>query len=418
MSTVVYLFIAVLVLALGLWKITALLRDPTPALALIASNFLVASAVYVMAAPLVYRKVGEAFDRPSFATLPVYVGILACFAHLHLLTLVWDPDLRQPPVRLHRTFAAWTLTYLLTSAAMTVLFCSADLSGPGDGDPLTFNTDHAGDPLVLLFLALFLATLATGSLSTYRRCRNLQPDDPRIEHALAWFARGSLLVVGYVLCNAPAIAVAATGSHALDRIGVLGSTAGASGALVASYGLSGAAVSAWRRERRDIKKLRPLWNLVVRDVNASLALSAHSARSHRRLLNRQYLLTRRIIEIHDGMQALGPWISPLTADALDRLQAARLEQLSESELTAVATAAALRDATDLLRSARAKQATDAPVPPPGAAPLPGRRTRAVDERQRLLLVSGALDHPLTKDVLAETHALRKGGISSPGHPSG
>ncbi|GGP78752.1 hypothetical protein GCM10010278_66550 [Streptomyces melanogenes] len=414
----VYLFIAVLVLALALWKITALLRDPTPALAVMASNFLVASAVYVMAAPLVYRKLGEAFDRPSFATLPVYVGILVCFAHLHLLTLLWDPDLRQHPVRLHRTIAAWTLTYLLATAAMTVLFCSADLSGPGDGDPLTFNTDHADDPLVLLFLALFLAILATGTLSTYRRCRNPQPDDPRIEHALAWFARGSLLVFGYVLCNAPAIAVAATGSHALDHIGVIGSTFGAGGALVASYGLTGAAVSAWRRERRDIKKLRPLWNLVVRDANAAFALSAHSARSHRRLMNRQYLLTRRIIEIHDGMQALGPWISPLVTDALDRLQQTRPEQLPESELTAVATAAALRDAARLLRSARMELATDAPAPPPGPAPLPGRRTRAVDERQRLLLVSGALDHPLTKAVLAETHALRTDGIASPGQSGG
>ncbi|WP_344076471.1 MAB_1171c family putative transporter [Streptomyces crystallinus] len=418
MSTLVYLFIAGLALALALWKIVALLRDPTPALALMASNFLVASAVYVLAAPLVYRKVGEAVDHLSFATLPVYVGILVCFAHLHLLTLLWHPGLRQHPVRLYRAVAAWTAVYVLAAAVMTVLFCSADLSGPVDGDPLTFNTDHADDPFVLLFLALFLTTLATGTLSTYRHCRNPQPDDPRIEHALAWFARGSLLVFGYVLCNAPAIAAAAAGSHVLDHVGVLGSTFGASGALVASYGLTGAAISAWRRERRDIKKLRPLWNLVVRDVNASLALSAHSARSHRRLMNRQYLLTRRIIEIHDGMQALGPWISPLTADALHQLEAARPGKLSESELTAVATAAALRDAATMLRLARAEQDSDDPAPPPRPALLPGRRTRAVDERQRLLLVSGALEHPLTKAVLAASHAWRTNGIASTGRPGG
>ncbi|MFE1173939.1 MAB_1171c family putative transporter [Streptomyces sp. NPDC058773] len=421
-SNVVYLAIAVIDFVIAGWKCLALLRDRTPTLSLITVNFVSSGLVFAMAAPAGYRMLGELTGVPSFATLPVYIGILTCFSLLHLLTLLWDPQLRQRPAVLRRRVTVWSAVYLAAPAVMVVAFCSADLSGPID--PLRFNTDFAGEGPVQVFLAVFLATLACGTLSTYRQCRKLKPADPRFRHALRSFGTAMLFVFGYVVCSAPAIVLAAFGNHALDTVGVLGSTFGSIGALITSYGLSGAAVGAWLRERRDIKALQPLWDLVVEGVDEDLAFSVDSARSHRLAWNVGFNLHRRVIEILDGMRALRPWVSPLPAAAV---RAAYEQQAShgtadarrppEQEVQAVATAAALRDAVQRLQAAR-REATapghsGRPQPPEGPqVALPGEDTPAAGERQRLLRVAQALTDPLVATALQAVRTQRSAtGVS-------
>ncbi|MGA4947919.1 MAB_1171c family putative transporter [Streptomyces lydicamycinicus] len=408
-SNVVYLVIAVIDFVIAGWKCLALLRDPTPTLSLITVNFVASGLVFAMAAPAGYRMLGELTGVPSFATLPVYIGILTCFSLLHLLTMLWDPRLRQSPAVLRRRVTVWSAAYLAAPAVMVVAFCSADLSGPTD--PLKFNTNFAGDPLIQVFLAVFLTTLACGTLNTYRRCRKLNPADPRFRHALRSFGTAMLFVFGYVVCSVPAITLAALGNHALDTVGVLGSTFGSIGALITSYGLSGAAVGAWLRERRDIKALQPLWDLVVEGVDEDLAFSVDSARSHRLAWNVGFNLHRRVIEILDGMRALRPWVSPLPAAAVYAAQEQEASRgtadgrpLSEQDLQAAATAAALRDAAQRLQAARLEAAAQGhaghPQPPEGPqVTLPGEDTPASDERQRLLRVAQALTAPLVTTAL-------------------
>ncbi|MEU2855988.1 MAB_1171c family putative transporter [Streptomyces syringium] len=409
-SNTLYLVIAVINFSITAWKCAALLRDPTPTLALTTSSFLCSGTVYLMAAPEGYRELGEWTGQPSFATLPVYIGILTCFGHLHMLTLLWNPRLRQTPVALRRTVTTWLVAYILSVALMIVSFSCADLSGPAD--PLRFNTKFADDPLILTFLATFLTMLTCGTLSTWRQCRKVHLEDPELQHALRSFGIANLFFFGYAVCGAPAIALAATGDHTLDRVGVFGSTFGATGALIACYGLSGAAVSAWLRERRDIKALQPLWDLVVAGVDQDLAFSATSARSHRLAWNVGFNLHRRVIEILDGMRALRPWVSSAPAEAVHAVHEQRLstgptltQRLSNPELQAIATAATLRDAAERLHAVRRDKADhgrpDRPQAPSGpAARLPGEDTPAADERTRLLLVAQALSHPLTTEALA------------------
>ncbi|MEV6397349.1 MAB_1171c family putative transporter [Streptomyces sp. NPDC051907] len=404
-STVVYLIIAVITFAIAGWKFLALLRDPTPTLTLIASTFLCSGAVYVLAAPAVYRALGEALGQPSVATLPVYVGILFCFAHLHLLTLLWNPQLQRSPTALRRRLTAWAVAYTAAAVLMVALFCSADLSRPAD--PLQFNTVYAQDPVVLLFLAVFLATLTSSTLSTFRQSRRMSLEDSRLQHAVRSFGIAMLFVFGYVVCWVPAIALAAFGNHALDGVGVFGSSFGATGALIASYGLSGAAVSSWLRERRDIRALQPLWDLVVEQVDQDLAFSANSARSNRLAANVSFNLHRRVIEILDGMRALRPWVSAGPAQAVYSLQkrSDALQRPSVDELEAIATAAALRDAVERLQHTRRETAPGsrfAPQPDGPPFPLPGEGTRAADERERLLRVAQALTHPLVAEALSKT----------------
>ncbi|WP_336051434.1 MAB_1171c family putative transporter [Streptomyces sp. CA2R101] len=425
-SNVVYLTIALLDFVIAGWKCLALLRDPTPTLSLITVNFVTSGLVFTMAAPVGYRRLGELTGVPSFATLPVYIGILTCFSLLHLLTMLWDPRLRQRPAVLRRRVTLWSAVYVAAPAVMIVAFCSADLAGPTD--PLKFNTDFATEPPIQVFLAVFLATLACGTLSTYRQCRMVKLEDPRFQRALRSFGIAMLFVFGYVVCCAPAITLAALGNHTLDTVGVLGSTFGSIGALITSYGLSGAAVGAWLRERRDIKALQPLWDLVVGGVDEDLAFSVDSARSHRLAWNVGFNLHRRVIEILDGMRALRPWVSPLPAAAVYAAYEHEPAQgktdarrLSERDLEAAATAAALRDAAQRLQAARREAALRGhpghPQAPGGPqVALPGEDTPASDERQRLLRVAQALTAPLVATALRAVRVQRSGSEVSEATP--
>ncbi|WP_338674466.1 MAB_1171c family putative transporter [Streptomyces sp. SCSIO 30461] len=405
-STLVYLIMAAASLAIALWKGMALFRDPTPTLSLITTNFLCSTAIYVMAAPSVYVVIGEATGNPSFATLPVYIGILVCFAHLHLLTLLWSPMQQRSPATLRRRVTRWAALYGLAALLMVATFCSADLSEPAD--PLKFNTNNARDPVTLLFLAVFLSTLTCSTLSTFRQCRGVRLDDPRLQHAVRAFGIAMLFVFGYVVCSVPAVAFAASGSHALDDVGVWGSSFGVLGTLIASYGLCGAAVSAWLKERRDIRALQPLWDIVVAGVDPELAFSATSARSHRLAANVTFNLHRRVIEILDGMRVLRPWVRSEPVEAVYTLQERSVHEdvctarpVPERELRAIATAAALRDAAERLQTAQRGGSSRPQPPDTPARHLLGEDTPAADERDRLLHIARVLTHPLVDAALQE-----------------
>ncbi|MFH9677567.1 MAB_1171c family putative transporter [Streptomyces sp. NPDC017405] len=416
LSNIVYLLISVIAFVMAGWKALALFRDATPTLALIVSMQLCGSVVYAIASPVGYRTLGEATGRPSFATLPVYVGILTCFALVHILTLLWDPRLRAVRSALRRTVTAWCAAYASGATLMILFFSFADLCGPAD--PLRFNTAFARDPMVLLFLVIFLATLTSGTLNTWRQCRHMRLSDPRLQRCVRAFATAMLWVFGYVLCSAPAAALAALGNHSLDTVGVLGSTCGVIGTITLYYGLASAAVGAWWTERRDFKALEPLWELVVARVDQDLAFSAKAA--HNRgpaAVNVTFRLHRRVIEILDGMRALRPWVSSAPLEAVRLLHDRHVERggpwksLSEQDVEAAATAAALRDAVGRLHAAkRSRPHTDRPQPPDGPAVLlPGENTPAADERGRLLLLSDALSHPLVSEALREVAGADRAG---------
>ncbi|MFC8587105.1 MAB_1171c family putative transporter [Streptomyces sp. NPDC057217] len=402
-TTAVYLFVAAVNLLISLWKGAALLRERTVTLALITLSFAVSVLVYAAASPAGYRGLGEATGRPSAATLPVYAGIVVCYAITHVLTVLWTvPPSPGGRAGVHRRARAWAGAYGAVIVAMGAAFWSADLDGR-PADPLRFNTDFAGQPLVLVFLVLFLAALSCATLSTARLARRTVPADPDLRHAVRYFGVAMVICFGYVVCNAPAVLVASLGSHALDDVGTLGSFFGTVAAVLTSYGMTGAAVSAWLRERRDVKALQPLWQLTVRDVDEGLALDPGGGGL--RLTRVRFTLHRRVVEILDGMRVLRAWSSAGAAETAGRHAAAAVPPLAAAERQAVVTAAVLRDAGLRLREARAHAARSRrarPVPPDGpVAPLPGEDTAASDERGRLLLVAAHLDHPLVASVLRE-----------------
>jgi hypothetical protein len=179
--------------------------------------------------------------------------------------------------------------------------------------------------------------------------------------------------------------------------------------------MSGAAVTAWLRERHDIAQLQPLWDLVVAEVDVELAFSSTRARPNR-FLNIRWALHRRIIEILDGIRELRRWISDEPAQLLKALHHQSLANdsartrfalprggLSPQELDAAVTAAVLRHAVGQLKARRVQQADNvghrAGLPGQSAIEVPGRDTAASQERPRLVRVARALTHPLVEATL-------------------
>ncbi|MFE9250701.1 DUF6545 domain-containing protein [Streptomyces sp. NPDC007088] len=406
-TTTVYLLMTVIYLVIADWKALALLREPSLPLALITAAFFVGGVVYAMASPAGYRLMGAELGQPRIATLFIYVGILLCYADTHILALLWTPARDAPRRIVRRTVAMWTAAYGLAITAMVTEFLHADLDGPAD--PLLFNTQQADDPHVLVFLSILLVVLTCGTLNTWQRSRRTAGTDPRIRHALRWFGGSMLVTFGYVLCSTPAIFLAAIGHQEFQTLGVIGAYFGILGCLGTCYGMSGAAVTAWLRERRDTVALQPLWKLVVGDFDEELMYSPTSARPHVWGILR-IVLTRRIIEILDGIRAVQPWASAEVARAVQDLTD---RTLPEEELEAIITAAVLRDAaTRYKEAARAARASDQSWvrPPSGAGhttgALPGTDTAPQDERARLVRVARAMSHPLVLAALERTSTTR------------
>ncbi|MEU2764516.1 MAB_1171c family putative transporter [Streptomyces sp. NPDC006906] len=402
LSNIVYLTIAGIALLISLWKALALSRDATPTLALTMAMFLCASVVYALASPAGYTTLGMMVGQPSFATLPVYLGIMACFAFLHLITFLWDPVLRTTPSTLHRKVARWSAAYGASALCMIGSFTAADLAGPVE--PLRFNTSFANDPYVLLFLGIFLLTLSSGTLNTYRRCRFMQLCDPQLRHSIRAFSGAMLGIFGYVVCNAPAIVVAALGVHTLDTVGAFGSAFGAFGTVIMCYGLSGAALGAWLGERRDIKALNNLWQLVVADVDPNLAFVPSTHHHHPSLWNTTFNLHRMIIEILDGIRVLRPWVPDEAARAAESLQTSNISNKTGTDLENAMTAVMLLCAVSKLQKQLIAE-QELSGPPPVLANeahalrlLPGDGTRASDERARLVRLARALEVPFVKQT--------------------
>lgn len=443
-ATAVYFFIASLHLSIACWKGFALLRTPNPSFALQTATHAVGGIVYVVASPLGYRTIGSAVGHPWFPTLPIYLGILSCFATNHILTVLWTPSRPDQPWRTRRSITAWSLAYGFSLTVMIIAFLGADLEGPAV--PLKFNTEQVDDGHVVFFLAVFLAMLTCGTVSTWRRSRRAQIDDEAISHSVRWFGVSMLVTFGYVVCSAPAIAAAATGHHQLDAVGVMGSGFGVVGSVMTCYGVSGAAVSKWLAERRDIAVLQPLWDLVVAGVDEGMSLGSTRSRQSgdaggppagpmpsrpNRVLNVRWTLTRMIIEVLDGIRELerGAWVrdaptkavemlhdEALKADALRSKFGLGKKGLSPLELEAAATAAVLRDAVGRLQAARERgdeHDGTAPSAPAATEPVvPGKETPAAKERPRLVRVARALHQPLVDSALqAAQSAHAAGGVS-------
>lgn len=393
--TAVNLLIFAVCLTVGSVKAAAARSDRDTTLRLTASVLLCACVVYLLSAPAVYRVVGTAVGSPSLPSLLVNIAILVCVGHAHALTLLWHPR-RRARHAWRRSVAVWAPVYGLAIAAMTALFWAADLSGPAR--PLSFATSYAHVPAAFAMQFVYLAALVTGILATVRQCRGADgvialPGRPELQDSLRLFALAVALDLGYVACTATAVLAASRGQHTLDFLAALGSTASSTSALVASYGLAKPALAARAAERADHATLIPLWQMVT-----------SSAERPRLTWWNRYALSDLLAEILDGTYRLRPWISPGTAQTVDALVDALVENHPDGDALDVASL----KAAATIRYARQRRAaalrSGRPEPDPSDV-APGGNTPPTLERARQVRIAQHLYDPLVDATLQALEAL-------------
>ncbi|MBT2482417.1 DUF6545 domain-containing protein [Streptomyces sp. ISL-94] len=385
-ADIVYLIVVAIGISTTTAKVIAWRRERSGALRLIATCSAVGVGAFLFATPVVYRAVAVTTGSPNLAELLVFFCILGFFAHTHVMAMLWQPE-RMPP------FAVSALAVRLSAYGLLGLLMLAGflLSATGDTPhPMDFNIAYGQDPGALLMLAAFQSGLAYASLATairFRRTALLSAQrDPRLSRALHHISIATWFIAGYVVCVGPATLAGALGSHALDPLHSLGPVSGTIGAFVINYGFSGAAVAAWRADRRDYIALAPLWEL-TRQADPRMALTEPNRLTALGFFDvRDWHLLTRIADILTVVQSLGPYFDAAPADRIRRVAGA--ERWTEAEERAAAAAATLLDAI-----ARKNDGADPPAAP---APLPGRGLSPAEERAHLVKVAGRLRHPAVR----------------------
>ncbi|MBY8884532.1 hypothetical protein K7472_06700 [Streptomyces sp. PTM05] len=392
-ANVVYLVVVLIGCSSAAVKVAALRRGFTVSLVVMISCHVAGIGAFVGATPFVYRAIDSATGRPGFATLVVYSCIILFSAHAHLLAVLWAAEVRGgPPPRLRVTVHA--VCYAAILAAMAVTFLRAHVTGPEH--PLTFNVSYAGDTEVVAFLTVFMVGLSYSMLSAAWECRQgSRTENERLRKGLRDIGTASLFIFGYVVFSGPSLALAATGNHALDQLTQLGALSGTVGAFVLNWGFSGPVLQTWWRDRRDYRRLRPLWDTAVEGAGRTVALAPPGRMVERwSLLSAgAWLLVRRLADICDAERALSPWMDPGLAGEVER--AADAARAAPEEVRALTAAAMLLDAVD--RRERGE--------PPAYSVLPRHTDVAPhSERAHLVRVARSLDHPLVRDLVGRRTA--------------
>ncbi|MEI5102816.1 hypothetical protein RB200_35185 [Streptomyces sp. PmtG] len=373
----------------GTAKAVAARRDPDLTLKLTASVLLHAAVIFLINTPAVYRAVGSLLRSPNICALLVYTLTLACVGHAHLMTQLWHAQRRHRPA-LRRMIARWAPFYLGTMVTLVTLYVVADADGPSR--PLHFTPAYAHIPAVVALQCVYTTAMLVAVTASALQCRGLTlPQKPELAHAitacLRWFVIALALdlanLVGYLIATLRA----ATGHHDLDILADLAWIATIASGLAATYGLVRLVLSSRRDERRDLRRLRGLWDEVVTpDLVLAPGLWGGWATRIR--------LSRRITEIGDGTRRLAPWASTAPARTVAQLARAAPDTLHRDfDLVAAQAAATLRDA------ARRRLANTPPPEELRLPTLPGIDVPAGEERAHLVRVAAHWHHPLVTQAL-------------------
>ncbi|NGO40627.1 hypothetical protein [Streptomyces ureilyticus] len=398
--TVVNLIIAAATLGLGTVKARAARDQREWTQTLTASVLVFAGLIFLLATPVVYRIVGTVLRSPNIGALLVPVATLVCVAHAHALSQLWQPEQRDPAV-LHRTAWRWGPVYGGAITAMTVLYFHADL---GPAAPLKFAAAYAHVPEVVALHLIYWTALIVTVVVTVRACRSLSiPGRPdlveNLRKALGWFA----LALGWDLVNvaltAAALIGSATGPRRLDGLAESAWLATIASCIAANIALASQALRSRRAERRDLRALQPLHDLVIEDDDKGDPTVVLAPRWSWTGFGTQLDLNDMMAEVSDGMGRLSPWWSPMPSLAVNRLVTVWGED--GDDLGAGWDLTAAQAAATLLRAAQDRTDNPTTLPPQIRLPrLPGTDVEPHDERQHLVRVAQHLTHPLVIDAVA------------------
>ncbi len=310
---VVYGIVGALAVAVCLWRAIVAVRDPCiPARWAMTIALGCAAVGFGVAVPQTYSWLGRASGVPNLATLIVYAAeTTAAFTQILWTTYVFGPDDGSAAGSGILRFRQVAAIDMVVVTVLAVLFFLAPV---GDtSHPIDFDVHYATVPAITAFLAVYLSAFGWALVRIVWLCRIWIPQLQRGSYSrcgLVLLAIGSsIAVIGY--CGGKAIAIVA--AWAGVRMQLLSSNiapaCASAGVVVMLMGYASpsviprAIVSLGHMRARY--RLGPLWTALCQAVPEVVQVT--SPRGRRPVRERVY---RQLIEIHDALVVLQPYLTP------------------------------------------------------------------------------------------------------------
>ncbi|MCX5192520.1 hypothetical protein OOK31_01210 [Streptomyces sp. NBC_00249] len=279
----------------------------------------------------------------NLAILMMHISAVAFCVAAQIILLRWA----VPTEEAARKARYWLITGIALSVLLIVLFLVAD----GTNRPATdFNTG-SGQPLVLIYLLVFIVSQAVPCVTIFRQCGPYarMTGKASLRQALRMLSVAAVILFLYCTCRTVNILTAAWGidigvwqlaSNVFSALGILTLSLSLT---ISSWEASAAKLLDWARSYRSYRALYPLWRDLY-EASPDIVLEPPGSAS---VSDLNYRLHRRVIEIRDGWRDLRPYIDRAAPDA----GAGEADGgASEEHRQAFAEAAQIRQALDAKRA--------------------------------------------------------------------
>lgn len=247
----------------------------------------------------------------NLAILVMHVSAVAFCVSAQVILLHWAATAEEAARR--------TRYWMAAGAALNVLLIALFLVADGSGRPASdFNTG-SGQPLVLVYLLVFIVSQAVPCVTIFRQCGPYarMTDKASLRQALHLLSVAAVVLFLYCVARTVNILTAAAGWD----IGVwqlAASVFSAAGIVILSISLTISSWEAtttrlveWAHSYRSYRALYPLWRDLY-EASPDIVLEPPGAA----VSDLDYRLHRRVIEIRDGWRDLRPYIDR-TANTAD-----------------------------------------------------------------------------------------------------
>ncbi|GGL79699.1 hypothetical protein GCM10010129_24200 [Streptomyces fumigatiscleroticus] len=276
----------------------------------------------------------------NLAILVMHVSAVAFCVSAQIILLRWAATGEE---------AVWrTRSWLITGVALNALLIALFFVADGPGRPASdFNTG-SGQPLVLTYLLVFIASQAVPCVTIFRQCGPYarMAGQTSLGQALRLLSVTAVILFLYCLARTVNILTAASGLD-IGAWQLAASVFSAAGIVtlslsltISSWGPSAGRLLEWWRNYRSYRVLYPLWRDLY-ESSPDIVLEPPGAS----VSDLDYRLHRRVIEIRDGWRDLRPYI-----DRAPNGAGPAHPEASEESRQAYAEAAQIRRALDAKRT--------------------------------------------------------------------
>ncbi|MFH8557213.1 MAB_1171c family putative transporter [Streptomyces celluloflavus] len=239
----------------------------------------------------------------NLATLVMHVSAVAFCVSAQIILLRWANTAEEAV----RRTGYWLITGIALNALLIALFLIAD----GIGRPASDFSSGSGQPLVLIYLLVFIVSQAVPCVTIFRQCGpyTRMAEKAELRPALRLLSVAAVILFFYCLARTVGIVTAACGIDlggwklAANVFSAVGIATLSLSLTISSWGTPAGQLLGWAHSYGSYQALYPLWrdlygsspDMVLEPPGVSVA-------------DLDYRLHRRVIEIRDGWPDLRPCI--------------------------------------------------------------------------------------------------------------